>query len=521
MSKEVVDMRETCAGSNCNDIECDNVIKCNHDIDSDYLMFNLDYNSKNMKTCLEVVRNYIIEHNLLIVGGMSIDFALRLKGEFLYSDYQIPDYDVIDPENIKHANSIASTLCAMGMKNISIVPAVHKTTVRVQLMGYTVFDSTFVPQYMYDKIPYMMYGDYKFIDPVYQKIDQYTSLALLWNVTGPTFNVINRFEKDIKRKDLLNNHYKFDYKPDDRNNMESTISKKTINMNLDTIVSQKAKNLLEFEGTYSLDLDFILHGKLAYCMLYNEFKKIVAENGLVVRNDIIECNYSIKNDIISFDYYGEGVELINYGDGVEEKKIFNSLMSEYEVNKFVKSKKSAVSTSMPSRTIYKSEDETVTAMDMTGNMLSINSVKTEKGDVFISNYNYLLAYFLFSYYFCEEKQKQYYAQYYLSTLEIINIVQEQTTIKNVIDNCFFYSLNTLGVKYWMDENLLFYMQNYDSVKETRKGLSTVPPKNYISNPDCEIKKHFSEEDKKKSTFYFDSIVEVSETNFLKELEEIL
>lgn len=493
------------------------VVKCNSDMDSDYILFNLDYNSKNMKICLDVVRNYIIEHELLIVGGMSIDFALRLKDRFLYSDYQIPDYDVIDPDNIKHANNIATILCSMGMKNIAIVPAVHKTTVRVQLMGYTVFDSTFVPMYLYDKIPFMKYGDYKFIDPVYQKIDQYTSLALLWNVTGPTFNVINRFEKDIKRKDMLNNHYTFSYDF----TSSRKLTKKIIKINADVFINQKSNHTIELNGTYSKELDVVLHGKLAYCLLYSEFMKLAKKDNLVVRNNIIECGYSISDKIISFDYYGEGVELLNYGDGFEDNKLFNSIMSEYEINKFLKTKKSAVSTSLPSRTIYSNNDITLSVMDMTGNMLSINSIQTAIGKFYISNYNYMLAYFLFSYYFSEDEQEQVcYAKYYLSTLEIINIVQEKDIV-DVVDNCFFYSLNTLGTKYWLDENLLFYIQNYISVKETRRSLSTVPPKNYISNPDCEIKKQFSEEDKKKSTFYFDSIVEVKETNFLKELEELI
>ena len=189
-------------------------------VDSEFILFNLDSNSKEIQTCLEIVSNYIIEQKLMIVGGMSIDFALKCKGDSLYSEYQIPDYDIIDPNNVEHANNIAMILCNKGFKNISVVPAFHKTTVRVQLMGNTVFDSTFIPEYLYKKIPYMMWNSYKFIDPIYQKIDQYTSLAFLWNITGPSFNVINRLSKDIKRKELLSQYYNFSYDIKDSNDRE-------------------------------------------------------------------------------------------------------------------------------------------------------------------------------------------------------------------------------------------------------------------------------------------------------------
>ncbi len=501
------------------------VIKCNSEIESDYILFNLDYNAKDMKICLDVVRNYIIENQLMIVGGMSIDFALRVKGEYLYSDYQIPDYDVIDPNNIKHANNIASILCGMGMKNISIVPAVHKTTMRVQLMGYTVFDSTYCARYLYEKIPFMKWDNYKFIDPVYQKIDQYTSLSLLWNITGPTFNVINRFEKDIKRKDMLNKHYLFEMP--NLSIDENKSIKKSIRLNLKTVSNQLSQKNITNINIYSSELDFVFHGKLAYCLLLEEFNKICSNKKIEVeRNHNMDCVLNITEDIISFDFYGNDIEFINYGNNFEENKIFNSMLASLDISNFTKSKKTIVSTSLPSRTIYSSSKDNikVNVMDLTGNMLSINSVKIKDNIFHISNYNYILAYFLFSYYFSEEPiEKYWYAKYYLSTLEMVNIIQTNTDfgLESLEDNCFFYSLNTLGVEYWIDENLLFYMQNYVSVQKTRKGLSTIPPKNYISYPDCDIKKQFSEEDKKKSHFYYDKIEEVSATNFLKELSNFI
>ena len=160
---------------------------------------------QQIQTALDVIKEYIINNNLLIVGGTAIDYALKLKNKTLYNDlYQVPDFDIISPNNVDHANKIGEILCNLQYKDISIIPAIHHTTVRVQLLGFTLFDSTYVPEYIYNKIPYLEYKEFKFIDPSFQKINQYLSLSLLFKITGPSYNILNRFTKDVQRLDLLN-----------------------------------------------------------------------------------------------------------------------------------------------------------------------------------------------------------------------------------------------------------------------------------------------------------------------------
>ena len=65
-------------------------------VDSEFILFNLDSNTKEIQTCLEIVSNYIIEQKLMIVGGMSIDFALKCKGDSLYSDCLLYTSDAAD-----------------------------------------------------------------------------------------------------------------------------------------------------------------------------------------------------------------------------------------------------------------------------------------------------------------------------------------------------------------------------------------------------------------------------------------
>ena len=48
-----------------------------------------------IETALDIVKKFILKKNLILYGGMALDFSFQLKGSFLYdpSLNMIPDYD--------------------------------------------------------------------------------------------------------------------------------------------------------------------------------------------------------------------------------------------------------------------------------------------------------------------------------------------------------------------------------------------------------------------------------------------
>ena len=50
-------------------------------------------NSQIILEAIDIVKEFIIDKQLILYGGQSIDFALRLKGDYIYTDDVIPDYD--------------------------------------------------------------------------------------------------------------------------------------------------------------------------------------------------------------------------------------------------------------------------------------------------------------------------------------------------------------------------------------------------------------------------------------------
>lgn len=155
---------------------------------------------------LGVVKEFIIKKNLILVGGMAIDFALRLVGDNIYTDKQIPDYDFYSPNHAADAYELATILCNEGFKNISCINAMHITTMRVRVDFETVADITYCPTKVYKQVPTLMYDKLRFVHPHWQMIDQHSSLSLPFENPGMEV-IFHRWKKDMVRYDKLYKYY--------------------------------------------------------------------------------------------------------------------------------------------------------------------------------------------------------------------------------------------------------------------------------------------------------------------------
>ena len=159
---------------------------------------------------LGLVKKYIVKHKLLIVGGMAIDFALRLKGTKLYEDDVLPDYDFYSPNYNTDAYHIAEKLKKAGLENISVINANHVSTMRVRVNYTVVADVTYMPKSIYDHLPFIVYRDIRIIHPHYQMIDQHRALSYPYE--NPPWEVItHRWKKDATRYNMLYEYYPLKY----------------------------------------------------------------------------------------------------------------------------------------------------------------------------------------------------------------------------------------------------------------------------------------------------------------------
>lgn len=568
-----------------------NIDILNNKINDEYIIFNHNILKNELEKALNIVKEYIIDNSLMIVGGMAIDLSLRVKDDKLYDErYQIPDYDIIDPNNVLHANNIGTILCNNNFQNIAIIPALHKTTVRVQISGYTLFDATFNPEYIYNKIPYLVYNNMKFIHPIYQKIDQFMSLSFLFDLTGIQYNIQHRLVKDKKRKELLNTYYNLSCDKEitdcikeksscSRDNNINLICAKpiidhlkkniiSINLsvfnnkyihklkinNADIIIFnennvsedhlynfiQKTDKFYNNNIYYSIDCDITYHGELAYNLIYHTYKnmiKTIKSNNLLNDNDVnyindMEKNININNEItikdnkLSIEHY-DTLPLVFINNNTKIPNIIDNIKKIYNINN-TKNYES-IAHKIPNYTIgnidINDKQYDIQFFDLFGRMLSSNILEIEKHIFNIANYNYILSYFLFNFYYYDDiDKKQLYKSYYLSLLNIIKISEylynnytNEIDLLNINTSWFKYSINTLGFDN-VSENYYYFVKNFNYIVVNNKNLDDLPPKNYIGFPDCIIQKEF---DDKNSPYYNKFQEEMSTTNFSEELNILL
>lgn len=525
------------------------------EITDEYILYSHNYMKNKIQIALNKIKEYIITNNLLIVGGTAIDYALKLQNTTLYNDlYQVPDFDIISPNNIQHANNIAEILCNMKYTDISIVPAIHHTTVRVQLLGFTLFDSTYIPEYIYNKLPYLEYKEFKIIHPTYQKINQYLSLSLLYKITGPSYNLVNRFIKDVKRLDLLNNYYiisnnesissfslsqfSFNYKFPLIYNIKINDNDKEYNFKSIENTQQQFFNKYHINDniSFSFETNFIFHGTLAYNLLYGEFIRIYSKLYSILpltkddqdyikyhySNITIHQNYNIQNDQIIFDIYQPmDITFINTNGNKSKYNInylLNHLQSKYsKVNYTIKDNIIDLRPKYINGSLYDNDiifDFKI--FDLYGDLLGINLIYNHNINKYlpISTYTYNLMYFLSNYFIEDDiNKKNINLHYYISLYSIIKIIQymyykyphEYNKSESFTNSCFNYSINFSKSKNYPD-NYHYFLLNFKNLIQNNKNLDILPPKNYIGYPNCTIKNIF---DKKKSNYYLDTQEDIS------------
>lgn len=175
--------------------------------DPDIVIYQHNYAKPLLDRAIQLTERYVSEHKLVLTGGMAIDLALRAKGAAIYSDDQLPDYDIISDRNLEHAHALAAILCEAKLPDINVINAVHITTVRVRMQRAVLLDATYVPPICYAKIPYLDVGHLRVVHPHYQFIDQRMSLSTLLADTGLSLNVFNRLIKDVERNSILRQYY--------------------------------------------------------------------------------------------------------------------------------------------------------------------------------------------------------------------------------------------------------------------------------------------------------------------------
>lgn len=165
-----------------------------------------DSNYSIQMNLLELVKQFIIRKELILYGGIAIDYALRLKGEKIYHDSDISDYDVYSDNHIGDSEEFINELYKLGYRDISAIKALHVQTMRIRWNHIYILDIGYIPTSVLNRIPILKYNRMSFVDPIFQYMDLHYSLCLPFS-GAPMENITHRWEKDIKRFNILIKKY--------------------------------------------------------------------------------------------------------------------------------------------------------------------------------------------------------------------------------------------------------------------------------------------------------------------------
>jgi hypothetical protein len=158
-------------------------------------------------SALNVVKQYILKNGRVLVGGIAIDYALKLKSQKgIYAIDALPDYDIVSDKHYQDAYAIATILSRKGFTGISVINALHPSTMKVRINFKELIDITYVPTNILHGIPTLNYHGFEIVHPHYQYIDQHRSLSYPYE-NEPRETIFNRPLKDMTRYDLLYNVY--------------------------------------------------------------------------------------------------------------------------------------------------------------------------------------------------------------------------------------------------------------------------------------------------------------------------
>jgi hypothetical protein len=348
-----------------------------HNIDKDVIESALDH-----------VKRFIIQNELIVYGGLAIDYALRLKNDSIYHKNDIPDYDCISDKNVDLAYDLGERLHKLGFENVKVIKAIHEITMRVRINLITVMDLSYYPSKYYNQCKTLNYEGIKIIHPDIQRLDMHKAFCFPFN-NSPMEDIFHRWEKDIIRFNKYEKYYPLKYEPIDYDIKYYTFK-------LPDIITSKK---------------IAFHSFAAYALYYRALAKMVKEKDMLNIKKIninfgsthcsLEMPFKANLCLVSSEYEPEYHSLL---EKVPKSTIVNGNVSIYITN--------------------------------------LLTIVQDEG-IQIVNIQYVLMHFLFFYNFFEDYSiKLIYKNFYIYTLRMIEIAEK---IKNnKLAEIFLPSIKNLG-----------------------------------------------------------------------------
>jgi hypothetical protein len=177
-----------------------------------------------MKNIIDVLEKFIHDKKLVCYGGTAINNILPKEDQFYNRNIEIPDYDFFSPNAMNDAKELADIYFKQGFSSVEAKAGVHYGTYKVFVNFFQIADITQIDSKLFSSLKKnaISKGGILYSPPNFLRMAMYLELS------RPSGD-ISRWEKVLKRLNLLNKNYPLKATNCDPDSFEKSLSARSYN----------------------------------------------------------------------------------------------------------------------------------------------------------------------------------------------------------------------------------------------------------------------------------------------------
>ena len=155
-----------------------------------------------MKDIISVLEKFIRDKHLVCYGGTAINNILPPVDQFYNKDLEIPDYDFFSPNAMNDAKALADIYYNQGFSDVEAKAGVHYGTYKVFVNFFQIADITQLDSKLFSSLK----KNAVIKEGIHYSPPNFLRMAMYLELSRPGGD-ITRWEKVLKRLNLLNKNY--------------------------------------------------------------------------------------------------------------------------------------------------------------------------------------------------------------------------------------------------------------------------------------------------------------------------
>jgi hypothetical protein len=232
-----------------------------------------------MKNIIDVLEKFIHDKKLVCYGGTAINNILPKEDQFYNRNIEIPDYDFFSPSAMNDAKELADIYFKQGFSSVEAKAGVHYGTYKVFVNFFQIADITQIDSKLFSSLKKNAISK----EGILYCPPNFLRMAMYLELSRPSGD-ITRWEKVLKRLNLLNKNYPLKALDCDPDSFAKSLSARSYNKQYfheKDKIQDVIKSVVASPASSSSD-KLVLIGGYAFSLysryLKNQQRKYLAEN---------------------------------------------------------------------------------------------------------------------------------------------------------------------------------------------------------------------------------------------------